>query len=85
MPFRYMGRVQMSLLPPAPDQQLPLNRPARPVAEFVDAPVRERRRELALEMDGDPLRLSRRPTGVLMGWSNRSRVAALAVSSRWRT
>ena len=31
------------------------------------------------------LRLSRRPAGVLMGWSNRSRVAALAASSRWRT
>ena len=30
MPFRYMGRVQMSLLSPAPDQLLPLNRPARP-------------------------------------------------------
>ena len=55
MPLRYMGRVQMWLLPPTPDQLLPLNRPARPVAEFVDAPVRERRRELALEMDGDPL------------------------------
>ena len=55
MPLRYMGRVRMSLLPPTPDQLLPLNPPARPVAEFVDAPVRERRRELALEMDGDPL------------------------------
>ena len=54
MPLRYMGRVQMWLLPPTPDQLLPLNRPARPVAEFVDAPVRERRRELALENDCSP-------------------------------
>ena len=55
MPLRYMGRVQLWLLPPTPDQLLPLNPPARPVAEFVDTPVRERRRELGLEMDGDPL------------------------------
>ena len=31
------------------------------------------------------LRRSRRLAGVLMGWSSRSRVAALADSSRWRT
>ena len=31
------------------------------------------------------LRRSLRPAGVLMGWSSRSRVAALAASSRWRT
>ena len=31
------------------------------------------------------LSLSRRAAGVLMGWSNRSKVAALAASSRWRT
>jgi len=55
MPLRDMDREQMWLLPPSLDELLPLDHPARFVAEFVDALSREDWAELGVEIDGDPL------------------------------
>ena len=55
MPLRDMDREQMWLLPPSLDELLPLDHPARFVAEFVDVIDREGWAELGVEIEGDPL------------------------------
>ncbi len=55
MPLRDMPREQAWLLPPSLDELLPLDHPARFVAEFVDALNREDWKELGVEIEGDPL------------------------------
>ena len=55
MPLREMGREQIWMLPPTLDELLPLDHPARFVAEFVDALDREDWAELRVKIDGEVL------------------------------
>ncbi len=64
-----MPRKQAWLLPPSHDELLPLDHPARFVAEFVEALDREEWKELGVEIEGDPLgAMAYHPKTLLSVW-----------------
>ena len=55
MPLRPVNREQAWLLPPALDELLALDHPARFVGVFVDGLPRDVCSEMEIDLDGDPL------------------------------
>ena len=55
MPLRPVNREQAWLLPPALDELLAQDHPARFVAAFVDGLPRDAWLEMEIDLDGDPL------------------------------